>query len=309
MKKAVLFLLVALMAVGGIFANGQKDEGKVVVGYTFASDQDVFQHLLKEEFLQVCAEKGWEVKVIDPMFDIEKQIAAVETFISLGVDAVVVDPLDYEGTMPVVPMCNDADIPLVSINSRINPEAGDFIFVGSDNYDAGKIEGEYMAKVLPANANIVYLRGTAGMNHTIKRRQAILDTVLGVRKDVTLLAEQDADYDRNEGMMIMEDWIQAFPKIDGVISANDQMSLGALEALKGAAISGVLIAGIDGTDEAIQCVQEGTFAITVLQDKYGQAKTSADTVEMMLNTGTRTGEDIMVPFRPITKENIDQYIK
>ena len=108
----------------------------------------------------------------------------------------------------------------------------------------------------------------------------------------------------------MEDLIQAFPQFgagDALITANDQMSLGALEALKGAGISGVLIGGIDGTDEAKQNVKNGTFSITVLQDKVGQAKTSVETIEKLLNGEKITG-DVMVPFVPITKENIDQYM-
>ena len=307
MKKALFVLLVVLMGINGVSANGQKDDGKIVIGYTFHSDQDVFQHLMKEEVLKAAEAKGWEVKVIDPMKDIEKQLAAVETFISLGVDGVILNPIDWTGSMPAVKMCNDAGIPIVAVNSRLNPEAGDFIYVGSDNYDAGKIEGEYMAKVLPENANIVYLQGTPGMDHAVKRRQAILDTVLAVRKDVTLLADQTANYDRAEGMKVMEDWIQAFPKIDGVIAANDQMALGALEALKGAGLSGVMIAGIDGTQEARQNVKDGTFTISVLQDQVGQSQAAVDTLDKMLNGETLT-EDVMVPFKAITKENIDEYL-
>ncbi len=145
MKKALFVLLVVLMGINGVFANGQKDDGKIVIGYTFHSDQDVFQHLMKEEVLKAAEAKGWEVKVIDPMKDIEKQLAAVETFISLGVDGVILNPIDWTGSMPAVKMCNDAGIPIVAVNSRLNPEAGDFIYVGSDNYDAG-VDSEYGRK-------------------------------------------------------------------------------------------------------------------------------------------------------------------
>ncbi len=310
MKKAVLVILMVLMVIGGIFAEGQKDDGKITIGYTFHSAQDVFQNQLKEEFVKAAEAKGWEVKVIDPLLDIEKQVAAVETFISLGVDAIGISPLDSQGCIPAVKMANDAGIPIVSVNARIDPSAGEFVYVGSDNYDAGKMEGEYIASILPQGANVIYLQGTPGMDHSIKRRQAIMDTVIDARPDVTLLADQTANYDRAEGMMVMEDLIQAFPQFgegDALITANDQMSLGGLEALKGAGISGVIIGGIDGTDEAKQNVKNGTFAITVLQDKAGQAQTSIDTIEKILNGETVDG-DVMVPFVPITKENIDEFM-
>jgi inositol transport system substrate-binding protein len=180
--------------------------------------------------------------------------------------------------------------------------------VGSLNYDAGVIEGEYMAKVLPKDAKIVYLRGTEGMDHTIARRKGVQDALLNKRSDVKLLAEQTAKYDRAEGMRVMEDWIQTYPKIDGVLSANDQMALGALEALKGAGMKGVFIAGIDGTDEAKQNVKNGTFAITVLQDAVGQATTGLKAAIDLIE-GKKIEKRIIVPFKPITKENIDQYMK
>ena len=306
MKKALLVLLMGLMILGGLFAEGQKDDGKIVLGYTFHSAQDVFSNLIKNEFVAYAESKGAEVKVIDPLLDIEKQVAAVETFISLGVDAIVCQPLDYTGAIPAVAMANDAGIPFVAINSEIGGD-GTFTYVGSLNYDAGAIEGDYMAKVLPENAKIVYLRGTEGMDHTIQRRKGIQDTLLDVRPDVELLAEQTALYDRAEGMMVMEDWIQAFPQIDGVLSANDQMALGALEALKGAGIEGVMIAGIDGTTEAKQNVKNGTFAITVLQDAVAQAQTSCD-VALKLIAGEKVEPRVIIPFKPITAENVDEYL-
>jgi len=301
MKRLLVAVLVSMMMAGTAYAK------KITIGYTFHSAQDVFQNKLKNEFVKAAEEKGIEVKVIDPLMDIERQAAAIENFITLGVDAIVCSPLDYEGAVPGVLAANAAGIPYVAINAEIGGD-GDFVYVGSLNYDAGVIEGEYMAKVLPENANIVYLRGTEGMDHTIARRKGIQDALLDKRPDVKLLAEQSAKYDRAEGMRVMEDWIQAYPKIDGVLAANDQMALGALEALKGAGIEGVQIAGIDGTTEAIQCVKDGTFAITVLQDAHGQAVTALQAAIDLID-GKKVEKRIIVPFRPITKENVDEYLK
>lgn len=301
MKKVFVAVLVIMMMASVAYAK------KLTIGYTFHSAQDVFQNILKNEFVKAAKEKGIKVRVIDPQLDIEKQMAAIETFITLGVDAIVCSPLDFQGAIPGVLAANKAGIPFVALNSEIGGK-GDFVYVGSLNYDAGAIEGEYMAKVLPKGAKIVYLRGTEGMDHTIARRKGIQDALLDKRPDVKLLAEQTAKYDRAEGMRVMEDWIQTYPKIDGVLSANDQMALGALEALKGAGLKGVLIAGIDGTDEARQNVKNGTFAITVLQDAVGQARTGLKAA-LDLIEGKKIEKRIIVPFKPITKENIDQYMK
>lgn len=308
MKKALIVFLIVLVAAGALFAQGGQDSGKVKIGYTFHAATDVFSNMLKDEFVKAAEAAGYEVTVIDPQLSIEKQVAAIETFISLGVKAIVCQPLDFTGLAPAVKAANDAGIPFVSINSEIDPEAGDFTYCGSLNYDAGSIEGEYMAKVLPQGAQIVYLRGTEGMEHTNARRQGVEDALISKRPDVKLLAEQTANYDRAEGMQLMEDWLQAFPEIDGVVAANDQMALGALEALKGAnRDKGVFIGGIDGTPEAKQNVKSGSFAITVLQNAPGQAKTALQAAIDKIN-GKDIPKRIIVPFEPITKENIDQYM-
>ena len=308
MKRTLLVVLMVLLALGGAFANGQQEgEKQITIGFTFHSAQVVFQNLIKNEFVAAAEAQGIKVKVIDPLNDIEKQVAAIETFISLGVDAIVCSPLDYMGSVPGVKMANEAGIPYVACNVEIDPSAGDFIYVGSLNYDAGVIQGDYMAKVLPANAKIVYLRGTEGMEHTNARREGVQDALLNVRSDVELLAEMTAEYSRAEGMMVMEDWIQAFPQIDGVLAANDEMALGALEALKGAGISGVLIGGIDGTTEAKQCVQDDTFAITVLQNAKGQAIESLNAALKLIN-GETVEKRIVVPFEPIIADNVADYM-
>lgn len=302
MKRLLAGFLVVLLAAGMAYGGNKK----LTIGYTFHSAQDVFQNLLKNEFVAAAKAKGIEVKVIDPLLDIERQAAAIETFITLGVDAIVCSPLDYEGAIPGVLSANGAGIPYVAINSEIGGN-GEFVYVGSLNYEAGFIEGEYMAQVLPKNAKIVYLRGTEGMEHTVARRKGVQEALLDKRPDVKLLAEQTANFERSKGMRVMEDWIQSFPQIDGVLSANDQMALGAFEAFKGAGIKGTLIAGIDGTTEAKQQVQKGNFAITVLQDAKGQATTALQAALDLID-GKKVEKRIIVPFKPITKENIGQYM-
>ncbi len=309
MKRILIFILTTLLMTTGALAQKatKKDGSKIVIGYTFHSAQDVFQNIVKNAFLEAAAARGVEVKVIDPQMDIERQVTAIETFISLGVDAIVCSPLDYQGAIPGVLAANAAGIPYVAVNAEVG--GGKFVQVGSRHYESGAIEGTYMAKVLKKGAKVVYLRGTEGMGHTRDRRQGIQDTLFSKRPDVVLLAEQTANYDRVQAMKVVEDWIQAFPTIDAVLSANDQMALGALEAMKTARRDkGVLFAGIDGTDEARQLVKSGAFAITVLQDAKGQAGAGLDAA-IRLVLGEQVDKIIYVPYKPITHENIQEYLK
>jgi len=309
MKKYGAIMLALLVATGAAFAQKatKPGGGNITIGYTFFSATDVFQNMLKNAFVDAAKAKGVDVKVIDPQLDIGKQLEAIDSFISLKVDAIVCSPLDPQGAIPGVVAANKAKIPYIAVNSMLG-EGGKATYVGSLNYDSGIIEGTYMAKVLKPNAKIVYLRGTEGMTHTIDRRKGVQDALLNVRKDVTLLAEQTGNYDRTQAMKVMEDWIQAFPQIDGVLAANDQMALGALEAMKTAKKDkGVLFAGIDGTKEAVQDVQGGSFAITVLQDAKGQAAGALDAALQLIN-GKTLPPRIIIPFTGITKDNYTKFL-
>lgn len=308
-------ILVLISLTFGAYANGGGEgekgkDGEIHIGFTYHSSSDVFQTILKEAFEEYAAtKKGVKITVIDPQYDIQKQNEAIENFITLGVDVIVMSPLEANGNLPALRAAQEAGIPLVAMNSEIevkDDEPG-YWYVGSNNYDSGILEGEYMAKVLPQGAKIVYLRGIEGMEHTLARRKGIQDALLDKRPDVVLLAEQTANYDRLEGLQVMEDWIQAYPEIDGVIAANDQMALGALEALKAAGIEGVMIAGIDGTTEAKQNVKNGTFAVTVLQDAPAQARGSLD-VALKLVKGEKVPQRTIIPFVNIDKDNVDEFM-
>jgi len=243
----------------------------------------------------------------DPQLDIERQVGAVETFITQQVDAIVVSPLDYNGLAPAVRNAQAAGIPFVALNSEVDASGPGFSYVGSLNYDAGAIQGDYFRDILPQDAKMVYLRGTEGMEHTIARRQGVQDKLLEERPDIQLLAEQTAEYDRTMGMSVMEDWIQAFPEIDAVIAANDQMILGAIEALKGAErLDGVFTTGIDGTPGARQSIRAGELTMSVVQDAQGQAEKGLEIAIRMIN-GESVDERYIVPFFPIDAETVDDH--
>jgi inositol transport system substrate-binding protein len=135
----------------------------------------------------------------------------------------------------------------------------------------------------------------------------LLDTVKS-RSDITIIAEQAANSERAKGMQVMEDWIQTFPKIDAVVSANDQMALGAMEALKGAnRLKGVLIAGVDGNLEACQAIKSGEMALSVYQSAPALAKATYEAIKKIQQGSTL--KEIIVPHENIFIDNVDEYLK
>ncbi len=307
MKKMLAALVILMIAGSMVFAAGQRErpEGPVI-GFTFHSSRVTFQKMLLDEFLDAASDyPEVTVNVIDPEVDIERQLSAIETFIAQGVDVIVASPLDFDGSVPGVLSANSAGIPYIAMNTMVG--GGDFVYAGSADVEAGMLQGEYLIDVLPQNAKILYLRGQEGMFHTGERRRGLQEALLDKRPDITLLAEQTANYHRTEGMQVMEDWIQAFPDFDAVVAANDEMALGAIEALKGAdMLEGIIVCGIDANPDAIASVRAGEMTMTVLQDAPAQARKAFE-VAMKAIRGEELDSEYIIPFQSITLENVDEY--
>ncbi|MGF6988800.1 inositol transport system substrate-binding protein [Lachnospiraceae bacterium PF1-21] len=282
-------------------------DGKFVIGYCNGADSDVFMVARKDAFSEVAGENAdIEIKYADANKDVQKQLSDADTFISNKVDCLVLVPNDAEAIVPAVESANAAGIPVICLG--IKAASGDFIYVGSENYEAGRMQGEYFAEELPEDAKILYLAGTAGMDHS-QARQEGFETALkdAGRDDVEILANLDGDYDMAKAMQITEDWIQKFSSFDGICAANDQMALGAIEALKGAnRLKGVMVTGIDGLKEAYDAIENDEMVQTILQDAPGQANAAYEVVERLMK-GESIEDEVLVPFVSITKDNVAEY--
>ena len=298
----VLFILCAAL----IFATGGTEKKKFVIGYCSEQLADPYLKKLSDAFNQAAAKYGLQVEVYDAQQVLEKQLSQIDTCISKKVGVIIVIPVDAQGLVPGVKAANAAGIPVICIANSV--AGGDFTMVGSDQVVSGKMQGEYLAKSLAKDASVVYMRGIEGLQVTEDRHSGFMEA-MKARPDVKVLADKTAKFARPEAMQLMEDWIQAFPHFDAVITANDAMALGAMDALKGAnRLSGVQIAGVDALTEAVQAVKKGEMAMTVLQDALGQAGQAVELCKM-LSEGKKIGKSYMVPFKVVTKENADEFLK
>ncbi len=306
MKLIAKLALACAVSVSALSAGAAFAADKFVVGYANMADTDVFVMARKNAFVEAAkSDADIEVNFSDANNDASKQLDQIDNFIAQKVNAIVVVPVDYQGIVPGVEKANAAGIPVIALG--IQSAGGKYTFVGSKNIDAGRLQGEFMKANLPKDAKILYLEGTPGLSHTQERKKGF-EEALG-RSDITTLASLSANYDRAEGMKVTEDWIQSFPKFDGIIAANDQMALGALEALKGAnRLKGVLISGVDGVPDALTAIKAGEMSQTIFQDAAGQAKAAFEVVEG-IKKGEQPPAEKLVPFASITKENVDQFIK
>ena len=296
-------------------AEGGSTDGKFEVGYVNLANTDVFC-MSRIDALNAAVEgTDFNVSVSDGNNDPQKQVDFANSFLAKGVDALILVPSDSEAIVPAVTAANSANVPVICLGIKSN--SGDFIYVGSENYEAGYMQGEYMAETLPENANVLYCAGTAGLQHSADRRQGFQDALKEAgRDDVTILADQDGDYVKDEAMRIYDAWIQTYSDgaggvtFDAIVCANDQMALGCMESLRGAGVlteaGEILISGVDGTDEAVQAVADGYMAQTVLQDAPGQAEAWLGVLEQ-LKAGETPESEVIVPFQSITKDNVADY--
>lgn len=308
-----LTLALTLTACGGSSGGGETDTFEI--GYVNQDDTDVFCMSREAALTAVLEGTDFHVSFTDGNNDTQKQIDQANAFLAKGVDALILVPADSDAIIPAVEAANKNGTLVICLGIASN--GGEYIYVGSQNYDAGYMQGQYMAENLPENANVLYCAGTAGLFHSAERREGFLAALNeNGRTDVTVLADQDGDYRKDEAMRICEAWIQTYGNgsggvtFDAIVCANDQMALGCMEVLRGANLltenGEILITGVDGTDEAVQAVADGYMAQTVLQDAPGQAQTAYEVLQK-LAVGEETEAEIMVPFRSITAENAADY--
>jgi inositol transport system substrate-binding protein len=306
MKRRIAALVLVLVVMPfAMFAAGGKTY-KIGVAMKDLSDQFVknIADAVKERAAQLP-----EVQLImtDAQGDMNKQLAQVENFVAQKVDAVILNAQDASGLGSAVDLCKKAHIPIIECNTLTSNTNYD-VYVGSDDIDAGKIQGEYVKKILGTQGDIAILHGPIGQSGEIKRKQGLKAALLDTTPGVKVLAEQTANWKRDQAMSITEDWLQRFPSIKAICAQNDDMAMGALAAVEAAGkLNSVIIVGVDAIPDALAAVRDGKMACTVFQDSKGQAAGSVD-VALKLAKGGNSPKEVMIPFQLVTKDNVDKFI-
>ncbi|MDR1613515.1 MAG: sugar ABC transporter substrate-binding protein [Planctomycetota bacterium] len=230
----------------------------------------------------------------------------IENAITNKYDAVLLQPFDPQANSYPMFQAVDAGLVGACVNVTIlDPRLGN---VDANPFDQAAVNCELALKQIPQNANVVVLLGPAGNPHSLERRRAWQEVFFDKRPDVKIVGEQIANWNKDEAMRYMEDWIQATGgKIDAICSMNDNMCAGALEAAKDAGLKNLLAYGVDGTAEACLLIKSGEMTSTSLQSAYDLASASVKMVHDMLNGGKPSL--VMIDCPLIVKDNVDQFIE
>lgn len=274
MKTITMTLLTSAM----MMAAAQAAPVKIAV--LMYGNKAEFVQLMEKAGKEYPAVKSGEVQLTfyDGRYDASVQNDQARTAIQTKADAIIVNPMDFEANIDIVTMAKEAKIPVVVTNARLNTEEMTAEVVSNDEL-GGYLEAKAVLDKMHCQGNLVILEGPKGGSGEIQRGRgndkAIAECGAG---KVTILERKTANWSRAEALPLMENWLQKHRgKINGIIGQNDEMALGAIEAIKGAGlqVKDFAIAGVDGVSDAIRAVQAGEM-VSILQDAKGQMQGSID---------------------------------
>ncbi len=289
-------------------------EDKYKIGYACNNFNDTFQTVIEGYAKAFAAENNIDYVYSDAGEDILKQQDQIKAFIAEGVDAVVVVPVDTSATEPIIEMTAEANIPVVFVNRNpfadVKPEdiPANAYYVGSESIDAGIFQAEYLVKLLGEKDPIGYaiLVGLLSNEAAVARTEGNKQ-VLDKYSNFKLLAEKNGDWQRDQGMTITENWLTAYgPELKAILANNDEMALGALEALEANGRDEVIIMGVDLIDDAKTAITDGRLDASVLQDGKGQGEGSMK-IALEVLKGEKPEKITMIPYVLVTPENIKDF--
>lgn len=265
---------------------------------------------------QAGKDLGIQVQALAPSTQdaIDEQITIMESLMEKGVDGFVIHPSDSKGIQPVINEANEKGIPVVAIGTA--PEKGAFMRTGVDYYETGYLVTKELCEAADGKGKAVILEGPSGVQNMEERKQGILDAIAEY-PDMEVVASQTANCKRAEAMQVMENLLQNNDVKDGlsIISCcNDEMALGAIQALKGAKIDDVYVGGADGSKDASAAVADGDLYVTYNTDPYGSTYLAVTYLVDYLNQG-KLPEEYFIPFPSerhdplLTKDNVQEYIE
>lgn len=304
MKKFILAAAAAALMSGTAFAGN--------IGVSMANS-DTFLTVLRKgiEASAAAANQPVQIEIADD--DVGKQLSQVQNFIAAKVDAIIVNAVDTSATAPMTKAANDAGIAIVYVNRQpidvdaLGPKGA---FVASNEVDSGTLETKEVCKLLGGKGDILVMVGDLGNQAAVQRTKDIHDVIATPEcAGLKILDEQTAVWDPVKAQDLMTNWIAAGHKPAAVIANNDNMAIGAINAMKAAGwdMKSVVVGGIDATQEALAYMKAGDLDVTVFQDAAGQGA-GAVGAAIALAKGEKVETKVWIPFQLVTPANMGDFM-
>ncbi|WP_237154371.1 sugar ABC transporter substrate-binding protein [Oryzibacter oryziterrae] len=306
MKK--LFLTSALALVLSTAAHAE------TIGVSMALFDDNFLTVLRNGMIDYAKTlDGVTLQVEDAQNDVSKQQSQIQNFIASGVTAIVVNPVDTDATEAMSKLAADAGIPLVYVNRQpvnVDTLPDKQAFVASNEAESGTLEAQEVCKLLGGKGKAVVMMGELSNQAARMRTQDVHDVFkTDACKGIEIVEEQTANWQRTQASDLMTNWLSAGLEFDAVIANNDEMAVGAVQALKAAGrdMKTVVVGGVDATQDALAAMKAGDLDVTVFQNAAGQGRGALDAA-LKFAKGETVDKKVYIPFELVTPENVDKYI-
>lgn len=308
-----IFLAAALLAVtvalaagcgGGDQGGGTGGDGGPRIALSVSTLSNPFFVSLRDGAQQAANEAGATLEVSDAQNDASKQQNDIQNFVTQQFDAILVNPVDSEAVGPAIEQANQADIPVLALDRGAS--GGEIAtLIASDNVQGGQMAGEELIRLV-GSGSVAQLEGIPGTSAARDRGQGFQQAIDG-QGQVELVASQAAGFDRGQALNVTQNIVQANPNIKGIFAQNDEMALGAVQALGERAGSEVKIVGFDAIDDALQAIQEGRMNATVAQQPGRIGSLGVENAIKVID-GESVPEEIPVEVRLVTRENVSQFM-
>jgi ABC-type sugar transport system substrate-binding protein len=282
------------------------------IGVSMANS-DTFLTVLRKGIEKAAADANQPVQIEIADDDVQKQLSQIQNFIAAKADAIIVNAVDTSATAPMTKLANDAGIPIVYVNRQpidvdaLGPKGA---FVASNEVDSGTLETKEVCRLLGGKGDILIMVGDLANQAAVQRTKDIHDVIATPEcAGLKVLDEQTAVWDPVKAQDLMTNWIAAGHKPAAVIANNDNMAIGAINAMKSAGwdMKDVVVGGIDATQEALAYMKAGDLDVTVFQDAFGQGSGAVDTA-IKLAKGEKVEAKVWIPFQLVTPENMDKFV-
>ena len=306
MKKLFLITMIfALLLPVALFASGQgeaaEDEG-VTIGMSVPGLQFPFFVTMRDQAEAKAEELGVTLLFADAQNDAAKQTSDLEGFISRGVDGILISPMTVDSQVPVMERAVEAGIAVASVDRKANTDEI-LVHVGADNVEGGRAAARFIIDALGGSGRVIELEGTPGSSAAIDRKSGF-DEVMA-DSDVEIIASQPADFNRAQAQTVMENLITSNPDFGAVFGANDEMIIGAIEAMRGSGVDAAdkVTVGFDATPDAFQYIDEGLLDATVDQFPGQQAGMALEFLVDYIENGTEPEQDVyFIQPKPVTSQ-------
>ena len=284
--------------------NAAGDSANKSITFALSTQANSFMVKMREGAQKKADELGLTINFQDASDDSATQANQLANAAATGAGAVIVNPTDSDAMAPAVKQLTDAKIPVVAVDRAVN-NAEVSSYIASDNVGGGKQAAKALSEAIHGEGEILVLQGKTGSSASRERGQGF-DEGLKDSHNIKVVAKQTAEFERVKGLDVTTNLLQAHPNVKAIFAENDEMALGAIEALGDKAGKDVIVVGFDGVEDALKAIKEGTMYASIAQQPADMAAQAVVEASKLLK-GEAATKEMQVDVVTVTKDNVDKF--